>query len=116
LAEEFTGVLSLSEQLLAAARLFGFRPDSMASRRAKEEQNCVSMCTKRDSKSATLEAVSDIRDTEVSSGLVEAIGAKETECVGVEAIVGVLQLGLLPFFFKTLLTVLLKVERESVSL
>ncbi len=50
-------------------------------------ENCVSICSNRVSKPATFEAVSDSLDIEVSSGFGLKKGAKETDGVGVDAIV-----------------------------
>jgi hypothetical protein len=55
----------------------------MASKRAKEEENCISICSNLVSKPATFEAVSDILDTDVSSAFSLVRGAKVTEWVGV---------------------------------
>jgi hypothetical protein len=59
--------------------------------------------------------VSDILETDVSSGLSWEPKQKEIDCVGVEGIVDGVADGDF-FFFNTLLTVLLNVVIESVSL
>jgi hypothetical protein len=72
----------------------------------------------RVSKVATFDAVSDIFETDVSSGFWPyKNGAKDTELVGVEAAVGIVLLDDISFFFfKTLRAVLRKVDMESLSL
>jgi hypothetical protein len=89
----------------------------MASKRAKEDVNCISICSNRVSKPATFEAVSDIRDTDISSAFSLVAGAKVTEWVGVVLTVfSVLMEGFSLFFFRALLAVLQKVEIASESL
>jgi hypothetical protein len=89
----------------------------ITSKRAKEEVNWDSICSKRVSRPATFDAVSDKRDKEASSGLLYLIGANDSDWVGVVAIVFAVPVELVSFFFfKALLAVLRKVEIESVSL
>jgi hypothetical protein len=92
----------------------------MASRRANDVVNCVFNCLKCISRPATLEAVSDILDIDISSALgVKKGEANVTKGVGVVAAVGgvlIDDFSFSFFFFKTLLATLLKVEIESESL
>jgi hypothetical protein len=98
-----------------ADRRFVPNPDKIASRRANDSENCDSIFSNCNSSPATFEAVSDIREREVSSGLSRLIGAKVTDCVGVDKKVLIVPAEFFPFFFNELL-VLRKVDMESVSL
>ncbi len=117
LADEHTGVVVLPVLLLFTAdRLCGFIPDSIASKRANEDKNCISICSILVSKPASFDAVSDIFETDMLSCFPDRKGAKETYCVGVDATVGGVLVELFSFFFfKALLTVLRKVEMEYSS-
>ncbi len=68
IANKSIGLLLLPELLvLTAVRLWLPIPESIASRRAKEDENCDSICSNLVSSPATLDAVSDILEMEVSS-------------------------------------------------
>jgi hypothetical protein len=89
----------------------------MASKRAKEEENCISIFSNLVSKPTTFEAVSDILYIDISSAFSLVRGAKVTEWVGVVITVfNVLTEVFSFFFFRALLAVLRKVEMESESL
>ncbi len=91
LANLSTGLFLLPVLLaVAAARLGVASPDNITSNLAKEEENWVSNCSNLVSSPATLDAVSDMCETDVLSALGTYLtGMNVTEGVGVIAMVWV---------------------------
>jgi hypothetical protein len=101
LANDCTGGLMLPVLLLLSAdRPCVPNPDSILSRRANDDENCVSILSNLVSRFATFEAVSDIFETDASSNFCPVkIGSNVTDWVGVVATVGDVDGGFVFFLF-----------------